>query len=94
MARKKKSQFVLGETTKKFLEDIKIILDERGATGVDLGALIDIIVSKRNAKDVDLFVSQNTPFDYKLKKLMENDKAMSVINKLVDQHHFGLSSSI
>lgn len=94
MARKKKSQFQLGDTTKKFLDEVSAILIERGAKEIDLAPLLDSIVSKRNSKDVDDFVSKNTPFEFKLKKLMEDDKTLNEINKLADKYHFGLTSAL
>ncbi|MCC6817511.1 MAG: hypothetical protein IT245_01290 [Bacteroidia bacterium] len=83
----------MGEKTKQLMTEVHAVLKERGAEDVNLWLLIDAIIENRNPKIVDKFLTEMTPLEYKLKQIMNDQKAMNELNKITNQHNFGLPAT-
>lgn len=90
MARRKKAKLEMNEKTQSILSSVEETLKARGVSEINLGELIDLVFQKCEKSDIDSFVSNKTPIEYKMKALMQDKVAMLELSKLAEQHNFGI----
>ena len=90
--RKPKAMLILGEKTKNLIAEIATTLSDRGIKDFGGGELIEFLVENVSKPQLNSFVSEMTPLEYKLKVLLQNESAKKDFDKLAKKHDFGLSS--
>lgn len=97
MPRKKKdAEFTLGPKTKELFDVIRSTLENRGANDFNVGEIIESLVCENSGgfqQIVNKFVSDKTPQEYKLKKLLADEAYAKEVEKLTKKHNFGMSLS-
>lgn len=91
--RKPKPTFVLGEKAQNLISEVGKTLSERGYANFGGGDLIDFIVDQAPKNLINRFVTENTPLEYKLKVLLQNESIKKDIDKLAKKHNFGLTAT-
>ena len=88
--RKPKSTLVLGEKTTNLIKEIGETLSERGISDFNGGELLEFLVLNATKTQLNAFVSEITPLEYKLKVLLQNESAKRDFDKLAKKHDFGM----